>query len=396
MTEAGSDPCRPIARRSAALVGASHYKKPSYGHNHPLAIPRVSLTLDLIAAYGALDETEWVRSRPASVGELTGFHTRDYVRAVQRAEAFGGVRADDRLRHQLGTVENPYFPGLFYTPALATGGSIQAADKVLSGCNAFSPAGGMHHAVPDQARGFCYFNDVVLAILRLRSAGRRVLYLDIDAHHGDGVEAAFWDDPSVMTVSLHMDTSYAYPFHGGGLHEEGGPHASGLALNVPLPKGTHDAEYRQVFECLWDPILARFRPDAVVLQTGTDALFGDPLGRFALSTAGFLGVVERVVASGIPVLATGGGGYHPLLLARAWTGVWALLSGRELPVTLPKAASEALRAVGWDEDEDEPYYENLFRDRLEYGLEQPVRPAIRDITRALAHHGALKRRLWAS
>ncbi len=396
MSGGDSDPCRPVARRPAALVGAAHYRKPSYGHNHPLAIPRVSLMLDLIAAYEALDESEWVRSRAASVGELTGFHTADYVRAVQRAEAFGGVRADDRARHQLGTVENPYFPGLFYTPALATGGSIQAADRVLTGQNAFSPAGGMHHAVPDQARGFCYFNDVVLAILRLRSAGRRVLYLDIDAHHGDGVEAAFWDDASVMTVSLHMDTNYAYPFHGGTLDEEGGPNALGLTLNVPLPKGTHDAEYRQVFECLWDPLLERFRPDAVVLQTGTDALFGDPLGRFALSTAGFLGVVERVVASGLPVLATGGGGYHPLLLARAWTGVWALLSGRDLPVSLPKAASEALGAVGWDEDEDEPYYENLFRDRLEYGEDQPVRPVIRDIIRALTHHRALKRRLWAS
>ncbi|HUW98978.1 MAG TPA: acetoin utilization protein AcuC [Acidiferrobacter sp.] len=389
-------PCRYAPTRAAMFVGASHYRRPSYGANHPLAIPRVSLAFDLVIAYGALDQAEFVPSRAAAVSELTRFHTPDYVQALKRAEAFGRVRAEDRARHQLGTLENPYFPGLFYTPALATGGSIMAAELVLKGRNAFSPAGGMHHAAPDQARGFCYFNDIVLAILRLRAEGRRVLYLDIDAHHGDGVEAAFWDDASVMTVSLHMDTSYAYPFRGGACQDEGGPHAPGAALNVPLPKGTSDAEYRQVFESLWDPVVDRFRPDVVVLQTGTDALFGDPLGRFLLSTAGFLAIVERVVGTGIPVLATGGGGYHPLLLARAWTGVWALLSGRDLPVALPEAASAALRAVGWCEDEDEPYYENLFRDRLEYGEERPVRPVIHELIQSLAHHSGLKRRLWAS
>ena len=179
-------PCRYAATRSAAFVGAAHYRRPSYGRNHPLAIPRVSLAFDLIAAYGALTETEFVRSRVASVSELTRFHTLDYVQALKRAEAFGRVRSEDRARHQLGTLENPYFAGMFHTPALATGGSILGAERVLKGQNAFSPAGGMHHAAPDQARGFCYFNDVVLAIMRLRTEGRRVLYLDMDAHHGDG------------------------------------------------------------------------------------------------------------------------------------------------------------------------------------------------------------------
>ena len=383
-------------RRRAVFVGGSHYRRPSYGHNHPLAIPRVSLTYDVITAYGALTPSEFVRSRPASAGELTRFHTRDYVNALKRAEAFGRVRPEDRARHELGTIENPYFPGMFYTPALATGGSLQAAEAVLAGYHAFSPAGGMHHAVPDAARGFCYFNDVVLAILRLRAEGLRVLYLDIDAHHGDGVEQAFWDDASVMTVSLHMDTAYAYPFKGGNLQDQGGPKALGLTLNIPLPRETHDREYRKVFAGIWQPVVERFRPDAIVLQTGTDALFGDPLGRFQLSTAGFLDIVAQVVAAGLPVLATGGGGYHPLLLARAWTGVWGLLSGRALPEALPEAARHALRAVGWDEDEDEPYYEDLFRNRLEYGEERPVRPVIHELIAALSSHPALKRRLWAS
>ncbi len=386
----------PRATRPAVFVGAAHYRRPSYGHNHPLAIPRVALAFDVIKAYNALTAAEFVRSRAASVAELTAFHTRAYVDAVKRSEAFGRVRAQDRARHQLGTLENPYFPGLFYTPALATGGSLLAAEAVLAGRHAFSPAGGMHHAAPDQARGFCYFNDVVLAILRLREAGLRVLYLDIDAHHGDGVEAAFWEDTRVMTVSLHMDTAYAYPFQGGALTDEGGPSARGFALNVPLPRAIHDAEYRVVFEALWEPIVQRFRPDAVVLQTGTDALWADPLGRFCLSTSGFLGIVERVIATGLPVLATGGGGYHPLVLARAWTGVWALLSGRVLPVALPPEASAALRAVGWGEDEDEPYYEGLFTSRLEPREERPVRPEIHALARAVSRHVQGARRAWAS
>lgn len=387
---------QPGSTRRAVFVGGSHYRRPSYGHNHPLAIPRVSLTYDVITAYGALDPSEFVRSRPASVDELTWFHTRDYVNALKRAEAFGRVRALDRARHELGTIENPYFPGMFYTPALATGGSLQAAEAVLNGCHAFSPAGGMHHAVADAARGFCYFNDVVLAILRLRAEGLRVLYLDIDAHHGDGVEQAFWDDASVMTVSLHMDTAYAYPFKGGHLQDQGGPKALGFALNVPLPRETHDREYREVFLRVWQPVVERFRPDAIVLQTGTDALFADPLGRFRLSTAGFLDIVRRVLSTEVPVLATGGGGYHPLLLARAWTGVWGLLSGRALPVALPEAARRALRAVGWDEDEDEPYYEDLFCNRLEYAEERAVRPEIHELMTALSGHPALRRHLWAS
>ena len=386
----------PGATRRAVFIAGPHYRRPSYGRNHPLAIPRVSLAYDVIEAYDALTPEEYIRSRPASVAELTRFHTRDYVNALKRTEAFGRVRATDRARHDIGTIENPYFPGIFYTPALATGGSLQAAEAVLSGSHAFSPAGGMHHAVPDAARGFCYFNDVVLAIIRLRDEGLRVLYLDIDAHHGDGVEQAFWDDAGVLTLSLHMDTAYAYPFKGGRLQDQGGPKALGFVLNVPLPRETCDQEYRAVFDHVWQPVVERFRPDVVVLQTGTDALFGDPLGRFRLSTAGFLSVVEQVMAVGVPVLATGGGGYHPLLLARAWAGVWGLLSGRALPVALPEGASHALRAAGWDEDEDEPYYENLFRDRLEYGEERPVRPVIGELLAMLSGHAALKRCLWAS
>lgn len=364
--------------RKAILTAATRYRRHSYGDNHPLGIPRVSLTLDLIQAYGALGDAEYLGSRRALPRELEWFHTREYVSAMQRCEALGKVYDKYRKRHNIGNLENPYFRDFFATPATATGGSIQGAEAVLDGYVAFSPAGGMHHAMPDQAQGFCFFNDPVLAIMRLRQEGLRVLYLDIDAHHGDGVEYAFRDDGEVLTFSLHMDTAYAYPFKGGGM-EDTGP--LGNALNVPLPQATHDDEYRRIFGRLWPEVMAAFRPEVIVLQSGTDMLRPDPLGKFRISTQLFLEVVARVVADspthadGTPrLLAVGGGGYHPLVLARCWTGLWALLSGRDLPVDIPPAGQALLRAVDWDLDEDEDYFEGLFSGRLDTPCEGEVRP----------------------
>lgn len=364
--------------RKATLIAAARYRRHSYGSNHPLGIPRVSLTVDLIRAYGALGETELLSGRKATVAELEGFHTREYIAALQRCEALGKVLDRYRRAHNIGNLENPYFPGFFSTPAVASGSSIQAAEQLLAGRMAFNPAGGMHHGMPNEARGFCYINDPVLGILRLREAGLRVLYLDIDAHHGDGVEYAFRDEPEVMTVSLHMDTEYAYPFQGGHIADHG-PHAN--AVNLPLPRGTNDSEYRLAFERVWPRVLEVFRPDAVVLQTGTDILMPDPLGKFRISTRLFLSLVQRVVddsprhADGTPkFMAVGGGGYHPLVLARCWTGVWAILSGRTLPEAMPPAGEALLREVDWDQDEDEDYFEDLFRSRLDPDQAGAVRP----------------------
>jgi acetoin utilization protein AcuC len=380
--------------RNAVITAASRYRRHSYGDNHPLGIPRVSLTLDLIQAYGALGDAEYLPSRKALPRELEWFHTRDYVSAMQRCEALGKVLDRYRRRHNIGNLENPYFQDFFATPATATGGSIQAAEAVLGGRVAFSPAGGMHHAMPDQAQGFCFFNDPVLAIKRLRREVDRVLYVDIDAHHGDGVEHAFTDDAGVLTLSLHMDTSYAYPFKGGGITDVG---PLGNAVNLPLPQATHDAEYRLAFESVWAPALQRFAPDVVVLQAGTDMLHPDPLGKFRISTQLFLEIVERVLddsprhSDGTPrLLVLGGGGYHPLVLARCWTGVWALLSGRELPEEIPPEGQTLLRSVDWDLDEDEDYYEGLFTRRVDPAQDEEPRPEIpRRIEGLLASHPAL-------
>lgn len=383
--------CRHPATRDAVFVGAAQYRRHSYGSNHPLSIPRVSLTFDLINAYGALTRDEYVVGRAASEGELGWFHTADYVGALQRSEALGRVRDEDRRRHNIGTVENPYFPDFFRTPALATGSSVQAAEEVLRGRCAFNPAGGMHHASPDRAEGFCYFNDAVLAILRLRQEGLRVLYLDVDAHHGDGVERAFRDDPEVFTLSLHMDTVYAYPFKGGQVGDHGSARGGHACLNVPLPRDTNDREYSLVFEALFPFVLREFAPDAVVLQAGTDVLFADPLGKLQISTQAFLGFVAQVVEASPRLLVLGGGGYHPLLLARCWAGLWGLISGRALPEALPARGAELLRMVEWDYDEDEPHFASLFESRLDALPDAPVRPEIDQLLSAIrAEHPRMK------
>lgn len=379
--------------RKATLINAVTRRQRPYRNNHPLAIPRTALAIDLIRAYDALNEDEMLPGRVAEVEELAWFHTGDYIAALRAAEANGALHHEDRARYQLGTVENPYFEQMFTIPARATGGSIQAAEEVIAGRIAFNPAGGMHHARAASAQGFCYFNDPVLGILRLRQAGWRVLYVDIDAHHGDGVEEAFIADPEVLTLSLHMDTAYAYPFRGGQLADCGSAQGGLSTINVPLPQGTHDAEYRLLFDAVWEPVLEKFRPDAVVLQAGTDMLAADPLGKLNMSTECFLDIAKKILdtsprhAGGTPrLLVTGGGGYHPLLLARAWTGLWALLSGRELPAAIPAAGAAALRSADWLVDEDEPYFSNLFASRVDHPEPGKISQQIQRIAEDIPRH----------
>jgi acetoin utilization protein AcuC len=386
-------PRRLAAGRRAAFIGSAQFRRPAYGSNHPLAIPRVALALDLVRAYGAVDAEELVEARKAADFELEWFHTREYVAAIRTAEALGRVRTEWRERFGLGTLENPFFPELFSRPALAAGASIQAAEQLLAGRVAFSPAGGMHHARPDRAQGFCYFNDPVLAVMRLRRAGLRVAYVDLDAHHCDGVEHAFLLDPEVLTVSLHMDTGYAYPNAGGRLEDCGAPEAGHTTINVPLPRAANDDEYRLVLDAAWPRAVDRFRPDAVVLQAGTDAIGIDPLGKLQLTTQGFLAAARGVVESaprhpdGTPrLLATGGGGYHPLVVARAWAGLWGLLSGRDLDDAIPPEGTALLESVPWEHDEGTADPARLCVWRTDVPAAGPIRAEVRALAARIATH----------
>jgi len=366
----------------ALMIATPRYRGHSYGRNHPLGIPRVALLIDLLNSYDALEQNECLCARPATRDELTWFHRDDYIDAVFECQQRGKIPGAYRKKYAIGNFENPWFDQFFTIPAIATGASIQSAEAVISGKMAFNPAGGMHHAMPAKARGFCFFNDAVIGILRLRQNGLRVLYIDMDAHHGDGVEFAFRNDPDVFTCSFHMDTAYSYPFQGGGVSNTG---RLGNAMNLPLPKETCDSEYRYACRRLWPHVVAAFKPDALVLQAGTDILLPDPLGKFNISNRFFIEAVELAVelspkhADGLPkLMVLGGGGYQPITLARCWSGVWGVLSGRRLPDAIPPAGKKILENVNWDDDEDEPYFKKMFECLWDDPLDGAVRADVKD------------------
>lgn len=350
------------------FVSARIYGQTGYRGNHPLAIARIAPVEALIAALWGDRPTE---SPVASRATLERFHRPAYLDALIAAEARGHASADERAAHNLGTLENPVFPGLWERAATSVGGSILAAEIAHETGLAFHPAGGTHHGMPDRANGFCYFNDPVFAILRLLELGhRRVAYVDLDAHHGDGVEAAFADDPRVLTLSLHE--AGRWPFTGALSLER--------PFNLPLPRGLNDSEFARVVDRLLLPRIDRFAPDALVITTGADALAGDPLSGLMLSNGALWDAVVALVRRG-PSVVLGGGGYNPWTLARAWAGAWGRLAGRAIPATLPAAAQAILSALDCDLVESED------RDPLWLTtLADPPNPGqIRDAVAALLH-----------
>lgn len=323
------------------FIGSGIYRHSTYGASHPLAIPRVSTVIDLARALGWLPATAWntaPRARPAA---LTAFHTPEYVAALLRAEAEGAVDPVTRDRHGLGTTANPVFAEMFRRPATGAGGMLLAAELVAGGGLVHVPGAGTHHAMADRANGFCYLNDVVLGLLHLRRLGlRRLAYVDIDAHHGDGVEAAFAGDRDLLLISVHEERRWPFT---GRLDDDAG----GNALNLPVPAGFNDSEMAAVRDRLILPAIERFRPEAIVLQCGADAVTEDPLSRLCLSNGAHAGVVRALKGMTDRLIVTGGGGYNPWSVARCWTRVWAELSGHDLPDRLPDPAREVLAALRW-------------------------------------------------
>lgn len=366
--------------KEARLIGSYAYRDLRYTKNHPLRIPRVSLLLEFLTAMGLLSEEELVESRPATVEELLLFHEEEYVRALMEADRTGRVSKGVRERFNIGNYENPVSPATFKGSALATGSSIQAAELFLRGFVAFNPAGGMHHAYENRANGFCFINDPVITIEYLRSKGiRQVLYIDLDAHHCDGVQRAYYSDDSVFVFSIHQSPEYAFPFRSGFMEERGEGRGKGYNLNIPLPKGINDSEFLYVLERSLMCLKEVFIPEIYVLQLGTDALAEDPLSRFSLSNRGFLEafrIVRSVFGEGVYL---GGGGYHPIALARAWTLLWCEMSGREIPPLVNEDGRKVLQEVDWEESEEETdrtyMYEKLI-DPWRYG---EVREEVKEI-----------------
>jgi acetoin utilization protein AcuC len=332
-----------VPHKVSRLLGSEIYRRSTYGGKHPLAIPRVSTTLDLIRAMGWFDPSRYVDSPRATAAQLVRFHAPDYVACLQRAERDGRVTEAEAERYHIGRFGNPVYREVFSRPATAAGASILAGRMLASGEArvVHSPAGGTHHGRPDRASGFCYLNDPVLGILAMLDAGvERVFYLDVDAHHGDGVEDAFLGDPRVFTLSVHEDGRWP----GSGrtvLRAEG-------ACNLPVPPGFNDSELAFLMEHAVEPLLRRFDPEVVVVQCGTDALADDPLSKLALSNGALWDLVRRVRRLAPRLLVLGGGGYNPWSVARCWAGVWAVLDGHAIPATLPEEARAVLAALRWD------------------------------------------------
>jgi acetoin utilization protein AcuC len=353
------------------FVGHDIYRRPGYGGNHPLAIARVGPVMDLCTELGWLGDDSFRVSPRASEDELAWFHTADYVRALRRASEAGNVDALTRQRYGLGTMENPIFPGLFERAATSVGGSILAAELALEGRSVFHPAGGTHHGRADRASGFCYFNDPVFSILTLLRGGvDPVLYVDLDAHHGDGVQDAFASDDRVYTVSIHEQGRWP---HTGAAADVG----EGRACNLPVPGGFNDCELEALIDGVVLPLARRAAPGAIVMTCGADALGADPLSRMALSNVALWSAVKRLAGCARAVVVLGGGGYNPWTLARYWTGLWGTLCGLALPATLPAQAGAILRALRCDLVDDEDLRPEWFISLADLPQPGEVRPQVR-------------------
>ena len=330
-----------------ALIHSDEWRRFDYGPEHPLRMERLGLTWRLMAAYGltTLPHAKVLAPRPAEIEAIARFHAREYLDVLRAVSA--GDWVPHAARYGLGPGDNPIFPGLWEAAQLVAGGSLCAASLVAEGQadRVFHFAGGLHHAMPNRASGFCYVNDPVLAIMKLRERGWRVAYVDIDAHHGDGVQFAFYGDPNVLTISTHERGDRLFPGTGF-VSEMGEGQGRGFSVNLPLQPYTDDEVYQPAFEAVVPPLLRAFDPDVVVLQLGIDSHRTDPLTHLSLTVQGFTSVVRRVLELAPRVVALGGGGYDLPNVARAWTAAWAALNGVTIPDALPPECHEDMSRLG--------------------------------------------------
>lgn len=365
--------------RKAVFIYSREIEKHPYPPDHPFNISRAKKTREIVNSLGILsgDGRNEMPPAPADRIVLKKFHSARYLHALQTASK---ARWDaEALDMGLGTGDCPVFRGLYEYATLASGATLTGAKLILSGDAevAFNPSGGFHHAGPERASGFCYINDVALACIILAEAGKRVLYLDVDVHHGDGVAYAFYDRSDVMTISLHQNPRTLFP--GTGFEDEiGTGQGQGYCVNVPLPVGTYDEAYIKAFTTIAVPLIAAYNPDAIVCQLGADALAGDPLAHLCLSNNAYVDVIERVLSFNKPILATGGGGYNVDNTARAWALGWSVLSGADRAQDRDRAVDGImLGSTNW---------QNRLRDKappISSQQRNAVMPAVQAIIEAL-------------
>jgi len=335
-------PCR------TALIYSPFFGNFNYGDEHPFKMQRSRLAYDLLDAYGLLKLPNMqIRDcRPAPDELVLSFHDPAYIDRLKEFSASEEPRAD--FRFGLGDAECPVFRGMYDYAAMGAGATFEAVRLVEDeGFDvAFNMNGGWHHAHSARASGFSYLNDAVVAINWLVARGRRVLYLDIDAHHGDGVQEAFYDTDQVLTISLHESGIYFYP--GTGFEDETGEgRGKGYSVNVPLLAHTDDAIYMKAFDEVAYPLAAAFNPDIIITQIGADTFRTDPLTNLEITTHSYCEMLSKIKRLKIPWVALGGGGYDLMNTARAWTLAWAVMNGVELNPRLPPQFIDKIEQQGY-------------------------------------------------
>ena len=301
-----------------------------FGPDHPFKPERAQKTVDLCRRYGVLDLQHMTLKIPPSLEQekLLLAHSKDYLDVLQRVgqgEIFKGM-----LSFGIGTEDNPPLKGIYDWSRKCAGATWEGMIELLDKDSdiVFNPLGGFHHAFRSRAGGFCYINDIIIAIMEALKHEVRITYLDIDAHHGNGVQEAFYNDDRVQFISMHESGKHIYPYSG--FEEESGEgNGKGFTINIPLPPKTDDEVYLEVFHKIVMPLIKGFRPDVLVAQLGADSLISDPLTGLMLTNNSYTEIVEELKRLCRKILATGGGGYDIYRTARCWTLAWAILNDVE-------------------------------------------------------------------
>lgn len=361
--------------RQAVFLSSPQVWQVGHGPSHPLKPERLQRTHMLLSEYGAFESpnVNVIAPRPATQEELKLFHSADYIRAVRSLS-----RGDTSVRawnYGFGPGDNPVFQGMYDSEGLKVGSAIQAAELLVNGkCQvAFSYSGGLHHGGPDFASGFCVFNDAAVAINWLLMHDLRVAYIDIDVHHGDGVQNAFYTSDRALTISLHQDGRTLFPGTGF-INEIGVGKGKGFSVNVPLPPNTDGEAYLNAFDQIVPALVERFSPDIIVTQLGVDTHWRDPLANLALTTQDHFALFQRLSALASHWLALGGGGYAIDVVPRSWALAFGMMAQLPLPESLPPNYQEI---YGGDQLHDSE--EAILPDQIKDQVRQEVRRRVQAI-----------------
>ncbi len=306
-----------------------------YGDQHPLKVYRLKLAYELSKSYNLFKKVTLVEPEYCQDEDILKVHSSHYLYVLKQCN--NGLCPPEAFFYNLDTADNPIFEGVYDWSSLVCGSSLKGAKTLLSGVADvfFNISGGLHHAFPDKASGFCYLNDIAVAIKYLVDNGKKVLYIDTDAHHGDGVEKIFYDTSKVMTISFHESGKFLFP--GTGFETDMGVgDGLGYTVNFPLYPYTDDKNFLRGFFEIVPPLIEVFKPDIIVTQLGVDCFHNDPLATLNLTTLSFERIINFYKSLNIPWLALGGGGYNPANVARAWTLALAIVVGEEIAETIPE------------------------------------------------------------